>query len=328
MKNINTYIISIIIIFTVFKLKAQDPQFSQFYFSPLYLSSSLAGATEQSRITANYRNQWANLPDAYTTYAVSFDHYLSDYKSGIGILVLRDQIGSVYNVTNAGLSYSYAIDLSRNIKLRPGLNAAYYSRNIDYSKLDFADELYRGSSSSIEMPKNEQVNHYDFSFSLLLYSDMYWFGATGNHLLALNKQFANDYTYPSLKLTVYGGAKFKFHESVRSKIDKFISVSFMYKNQSGFNQLDIGANYEKDPFRFGLWFRGIPAFEQSADLQAIVLLVGYTFKDILINYSYDISTSRLLASTGGAHEISLTYRFNLGGDKNKYKMGAVPCPQF
>ncbi|PLX15280.1 MAG: hypothetical protein C0597_09030, partial [Marinilabiliales bacterium] len=319
---------SILAILMVTQLKGQDPQFSQFYSSPLYLGPSLAGATEQSRIIANYKNQWASLPNAYITYAFSFDHYISDYKSGIGILVLRDQEGGVYNSTIAGLAYSYAIDVNNKIKVRPGLTASYYNRNIDYSALDFADELSRDASTSIEIPKNEQVHHYDFALSVLSYTDKYWLGVTTDHLLALNKQFAEDDTYPSLKVTAYGGARFQLRERVRSMEDKYISLSFLYKNQAGFNQLDFGVNYEKDPFRIGVWFRGIPAFGQTADLNAVVLLAVYSFNDILINYSYDISTSRLLASTGGAHEISVAYRFSSDWGGRKRKMGAVPCPSF
>ncbi|HAF30452.1 MAG TPA: hypothetical protein DCG75_15525 [Bacteroidales bacterium] len=322
------YIILVLGIIIANQLNGQDPQFSQFYSSPLYLSPSLAGATEHSRIIANYRSQWVSLPNAYTTYAFSFDHYISNYKSGIGVLVLRDQQGGVYNSTIAGATYSYVIDVNRKIKVRPGLTAAYYNRYIDYSKLDFADEIYRGNVSTIEIPKNEQVHHYDFALSFLTYTENYWLGATGDHLLALNKQFAQDDTYPALKIAVYGGARFKFFESVRSKKDKFFSLSFLYKNQAGFNQLDFGANYENDPFRIGIWFRGIPAFGQTADLNAVVLLVGYSFNNILINYSYDISTSRLLASTGGAHEISIAYRFSSDWGGRKRKMGAVPCPYF
>lgn len=328
MTNLKKYIICFLFILTVTMIKGQDSQFSQFYSSPLNLSPSLAGATEHTRFIANYRNQWANLPDAFTTYAFSFDHFISDYKSGIGIMVLRDQEGGVYNTTTAGLAYSYVIEVNRNINVRPGLQASYYNRNIQYSNLDFADELTRGSLTSIEIPKNEQVNHYDFAFSLLTYTENYWLGATGNHLLALNKEFSNDPTYPPLKVTLYGGGRFKLYENIRSRTDKFISVSFLYKNQAGFNQLDVGANYEKEPFRIGVWFRGIPAFGQTADLNAIVILVGTTFKDILINYSYDISTSRLLASTGGAHEISIAYRLDVRKNRRRHKMEAVPCPYF
>jgi len=328
MKSLIRYIIWLIITFSVFPLNGQDPQFSQFYSSPLYLSPSLAGASEHSRIISNYRNQWSKLPKAFTTYAFSFDHYLSNYKSGIGALVVRDLEGGVYNTTNAGLLYSYAIDINRELKIRPGIYAGYYSRNIDYSKLDFADELSRGATSSIEIPKTDHINHYDFSFSIFTYTDKYWFGATGSHLLALNKQFAENDTYPPLKVTLYGGARFVFDKRVRSQIDKAISLSFFYKNQAGFNQLDFGVNYENEPFRIGIWFRGIPAFEETRDLNAIVILAGYNFKDIMINYSYDISTSRLLASTGGAHEVSIAYKLKFDMLQKNKRRKPIPCPQF
>lgn len=325
MKKLYIYILLIVISTSSF---AQDPQFSQFYSSPLYLSPSLAGATGMGRVIANYRNQWPSLPDAYSTYAISYDMYLPTFKSGIGAIVFRDQEGGVYNATRVGLSYSYTIDVNRNLKFRPGLNASYYNRFIKYSELDFGDELYRESTTSIEIPKDEQIHHYDFTVSLLAYTEKYWFGFTGDHLLALNKQFADDATYPDLKITAYGGAKFKLYERIPSNLDKFISVSFMYKNQARFNQLDLGVNYERDPFRIGVWFRGIPAFAETADLNAVVLLVGYTYKDILINYSYDISTSRMLASTGGAHEISIAYSFTTDYYTRRKRRGAVPCPSF
>jgi len=327
MKKIR-YIIGLLFVVAALQVNGQDPQFSQFYSSPLYLSPSLAGATGQSRIIANYRNQWANLPNAYTTYAFSFDHYIEDYKSGIGIMALRNQEGGVYNTTNIGLSYSYSIEASHKLRIRPGLTAAYYNRGINYSNIEFGDQISRNSTASIEIPETEQINHYDFAFSLLSYYENYWFGVTGDHLLGLSKQFADNDTYPAFKLSVYGGARIKLFESVPSNTDKYISLSFFYKNQAGFNQLDIGTNYEKDPFRIGIWFRGIPAFKETADLNAVVLLVGYTFKDILINYSYDISTSRLLASTGGAHEISIAYTFDMYRNIRRKRAGAVPCPYF
>ncbi|MFO7939492.1 MAG: type IX secretion system membrane protein PorP/SprF [Bacteroidales bacterium] len=308
-------------------LVGQDAQFSQFYSSPLYLGPSFAGATGQSRIIANYRNQWVSLPSAYSTYAFSFDHFVDKYRSGVGLLLFNDQEGGTYNSTIASLSYSYMIDINEKIKMRPGLQAAYYSRHINYGDLRFADAIMRNSGTSIETPVNENVSHYDFAFSVITYTDNMWIGATGNHLLALNKQFADDYSYPSLKLTAFGGMRYKFAERVRTMEDKFLSLSFFFKHQAGFHQLDVGANYEQDPFRIGLWFRGVPALSESADLNAVVLLVGTTIKDLFINYSYDISTSRLLSATGGAHEISIAYRFDMGIRERK-KKSALPCPHF
>ena len=315
-------------ILILLKTGAQDAQFSQFYSSPLYLSPSLTGAAEKARLNTNYRNQWINLPNAYVDYAFSFDHFLYDYNSGIGVMVVRNQEGGVYNTTTMGLSYSYVINVNHELKIRPGLRAGYYLRNIDYAKIQFADQITRDAFSSIELVSNENIKHYDFSTSVFTYTSKFWLGFTGDHLLALNKQLRNDDTYPSLKLSLYGGTQFKLFESVISKEDKIIYLSFFYKNQAGFHQLDLGTYYEEAPFRIGLWFRGVPVFENDADLNAIVIMAGYTYKDFLINYSYDISTSHLLASTGGAHEVSMSYLFNLNWGGKSNKPGAVPCPKF
>src|SRR5690554_7969849 len=74
-------------------LKAQDISFSQVYSSPLYLSPSFAGFTSGGRLIANYRDQWPGISNTFRTYAVSYDQYLRDYNSGLGLLIMRDDQG-------------------------------------------------------------------------------------------------------------------------------------------------------------------------------------------------------------------------------------------
>jgi hypothetical protein len=79
---------------------------------------------------------------------------------------------------------------------------------------------------------------------------------------------------------------------------------------------------------FGLWYRGIPFMTSQAG-DAVIGLVGIKTKQLHIGYSYDFTISNLMASTGGAHEISLVYEFNsfsLGGGRKKIR--AIPCPEF
>jgi type IX secretion system PorP/SprF family membrane protein len=110
-------------------LIAQDPQFTQFYAAPLYLSPSFAGSGGATRVILNFRDQWPKLPGDFITYALSIDHYLEKYRSGIGLLLLRDQAaGSIVNTTNIGLNYSYNFDISRKWKLNPGIQVYYYVR--------------------------------------------------------------------------------------------------------------------------------------------------------------------------------------------------------
>lgn len=327
MKFIKGIIIGLLFISS--QLKGQDSYFSQFYALPIYLSPSLAGSTEQTRFVSIYRNQWANLPNAYVTYAFSFDHYIRNYKSGIGAMVIRNQEGGLYNNTSIGLSYNYTIKINEQLNIRPGIFAATNINNIDYSEIEFADQMTRNSSTTIEVLDKEQIQYYDFSVSALAYTPKYWFGVTGDHLMTLNKQVAFDNIYPPLKMVFYGGAKFKLFENVRSQVDRYFSLSVLYKTQAGFHQFDLGTNFEREPYRIGLWLRGSPGINESFNINALVLLVGTTYKDFLINYSYDITLSRLLSATGGAHEISLSYRFDFRGINNKRKrMAALPCPSF
>jgi len=115
------------------------------------------------------------------------------------------------------------------------LSATCYFKDIDYSKIEFADQLLRDGATSIETRGNEHVQHYDFSNSLLAYTSSYWLGITIDHLLALNKTFADDATYPHLKFIMYGGIKFDLHKRTRLQIDKSFTVSFFIKTRQIFN---------------------------------------------------------------------------------------------
>jgi len=72
---------------------AQDPQFSQFYAAPLYLNPALTGATGQARAGINYRNQWPAIDAIFTTLSAYFDYFIEDKRSGVGIIITRDQEG-------------------------------------------------------------------------------------------------------------------------------------------------------------------------------------------------------------------------------------------
>lgn len=154
--HLNIKYIFLVIFLAFIKMNgiAQDPQFSQFYSAPLYLAPSFAGTTEGGRIITNYRDQWPKLRATYITYSFSADYYFSKYRSGVGLLVLRDQAGhGLLNKTNLGLNYSFNFDINRKWKFRPGLQAYYYWKNIDFNILRFGDQILRGGSStpSVEM---------------------------------------------------------------------------------------------------------------------------------------------------------------------------------
>ena len=61
----------------------QDPQFSQFYSTPLYLNPAFTGNTIQGRVGGNYRKQWQGIPGAFTSYTFFYDHNLDRFNSNL-----------------------------------------------------------------------------------------------------------------------------------------------------------------------------------------------------------------------------------------------------
>src|SRR4051812_20306437 len=88
-------------------VRAQDPQYSQFYAAPMYLNPAFAGTTDDSRAMFNHRIQWPKLDATFITSSFAFDHYFDRYNSGVGFIVTTDRISaSELRSTDVGLQYS------------------------------------------------------------------------------------------------------------------------------------------------------------------------------------------------------------------------------
>ncbi len=324
-----------ILVFVVSVAKTQDPQFSQFYSSPLYLAPSFAGATDGGRVILNYRDQWPQLASTFVTYAFSADYYYEKYRSGIGLLILRDEAGEggMVNATNVGLAYSYNFDLNQNWKVRPGLTAYYYMNAVNYNTLRFGDQILRGDNygiagASVEMnslQNLEPISHFDFTASILAYSEQYWVGFTLDHLMYYSEILSDQGDYLPPRYSAYAGAKYMIHGNTRKLKEESITVALNFMTQKKLKYLDMGFYYTNEPIILGIWYRGIPIFPDNPNVGALAISVGYRHKALQIGYSYDFTLTRLVTQTGGAHEISASYRFSQRKNRRlKHKM--VPCP--
>ncbi|MFW5877880.1 MAG: PorP/SprF family type IX secretion system membrane protein [bacterium] len=333
MNNKFLYITLIILLGLARSGISQDPQFSQFYSSPLYMGPSFAGLGDGGRVIINYRDQWPKISGTYITYAISGDYYIDRYKSGIGFLILRDDAGNgLFNITNLGLNYSYNFNINPEWQIRPGLQAYYYMKEIHYDRLKFGDEILRGTGtgSSMEMSRlqlAEPTRHFDFTGSVLAYSESLWLGVTVDHLMYFSEILAREGDYMPVRLSVYGGGKYNISGRTRKRYEENITGAFNLLIQDKYRYLDLGTYYTKEPLVFGLWYRGVNIFPDNPNTGALALLLGLKFDSISVGYSYDFTTSSLITRTGGAHEVSLIYTFD---DKRRKKTRhkALPCPSF
>ena len=129
-KKLTLLLITLCIIGTTTDLRAQDPQFTQFYANPLYLNPAFAGTARCPRICMNYRNQWPNLSGTYVTYSASYDQHIDAISGGLGLIVTQDdQAHGTLKSTNASLMYSYLLPVTREFSIKAGLQAGFFQRN-------------------------------------------------------------------------------------------------------------------------------------------------------------------------------------------------------
>ncbi len=321
------YILLIITLFAGLKGFAQDPQFTQFYSNPLYQAPSFAGGISGYRVSINYRDQWPKMPGKLRTVNIAADMNVQKLNSGLGIIALNDVAGSAnYSNTYVGLLYSYNIRITRRVFLRPGLGVYYNQRSLDYTKLVFASQIYANSDVQPVLPEDfHNTDYFDGSVSMLLSLRNSWFGVCTDHLLRPNVALTSyDYKYP-VKLTIFGGTRLYKLERLISIKRQTVTITASYRHQGATDQVDVGLYWSYAPIVLGIWYRDLPLIKDYSRRDALSILLGYNYKDINIGYSYDFTISRLVTSTGGAHEISMQYRFDI---ERKHRFKPIPCPEF
>lgn len=327
-----------VILFTILMfggvvLKAQDPQFSQFYANPLFLNPAMTGSIDCGRIILNYRNQWPSISNAYVSYNVSYDQYIPGIRSGIGVFAMSDRQGDGALVRNSvSAFYSYKLKVSEPIMISFGVQGRYIDYHVDEAKLTWGDqidpttgEIYKESDESI---KNKSISSIDFSAgAAMTYLDQWFIGVAVHHLTEPNMSFYDDPNAKiPMKFTVHGGVTINASEGMLGNDndeDYIIEPQILYMQQERFKQLDFGLYASKRPLVVGAWFR-----HNFSNPDAFVALVGVKFNNIRFGYSYDVTVSKVGGSSGGAHEISFAWDFCIYKQENRRRIRAIKSPSF
>lgn len=349
LKNIRMkkFLLSIFLCLGILASNAQDIHFSQFYASPLTLNPALTGVMNcNTRITANYRSQWASVlnSNAFRTYSVSYDQKIpvgrADY-FGIGGLFWSDVAGQADFGTTTGLiSLSYAKKMGGYRKrahyLSVGANGGVSSRGIDFVKTTWGVQ-WDGDTQNPSIDPGENFNNNflfaDVSAGLLWFSvfdehNSFYFGGAYSHLNRANQSF-NDDEFEELysRFTGHAGGQFL----IAPKLGLVPGVVIFSQGPSF--QTNIGTNLRfllgnsrrsNQAVQFGAWYR--LANNNVGDLasDALILTGRFDYENFSLGFSYDINVSDLsVASNGnGAFEFSMVYL--VCGPESR----SVYCPRF
>lgn len=331
-------------LFFALNLKAQDPNFSQFFVSPLTLNPALTGKFNGDyRIAGNYRDQWPSISKAFITSTVSFDlpilrSSISDLDTwGIGVMAMTDKTANGIlstNMLSISTAYHKGLDEDGLNQLGLGFQATYNSKRLDGTKLNFEDELDQygtWTNTSSEVLINDRMinlSYFDVSAGILYngstdgYNNFY-FGASAYHLNRPRASFTNDVFYTlNQRYTLHAGGAIPVADG-----SKTVFLSSLFSSQAGAKNFVIGGaagfnlnDDEANPSNFyaGIWTR----FNNVND--AVIPYLGLEFNGFRLGASYDVNISSLktASQSRGGLEISLIYTKRPPGGRY------VPCPSF
>jgi type IX secretion system PorP/SprF family membrane protein len=330
-----TKIFFLVFILSIADVKGQDMHFTQFYSSSLYLNPAFTGADVCSRFSATYRNQWPGISKAYKSYLASYDHYITTYNLGVGLLFGNDVAGTgELKTTVINPLIAYEATLTKRLNLRVGVQPGLGIRSINFNNLVFGDQIARGGNvASVETPTQTKA-YFDIGAGMLLYGRNYWGGLSFYHLNKPNQSLMGEagLSVLPIKYSLHVGYKYSINPDEKEDTKRrSVSAAFNYRGQLEFDQLDIGGYYTQYVFNIGLWYRGLPGVKAYkpgyANDDALSIIIGVKTDKFSIGYSYDATISLLTAKSGGAHEITISYQVCKLKKKKKKRL-LVPCPKF
>lgn len=310
-------------------LRAQDPHLTQFFANPLYQAPSYAGASSGHRAVIAYRDQWSMMPNMYRTMSVSYDVNIASLRSGLGVFVLGDLAGDGrLGTIIGGLSYSYSVAMTYDWSFRPGLAFYYRHNGLNYSRLTWGDQLNTDppSATSIQQIGRENLHDIDVSASILFHSADAWIGATMDHMLMPRYSMLGEEARLPFKYSIFGGYRFVLQSLYRRGVDQSVSIMLNARLQQRYSQMEVGGYWFKYPLLLGVWYRGIPLVKNYMGSDAMAFMAGVRFSMIQVAYTYDLTVSRLGPSSGGSHEISITYEAKITPRSRRFR--APVCPPY
>ncbi|MBM3404152.1 MAG: type IX secretion system membrane protein PorP/SprF [Bacteroidetes bacterium] len=310
---------------------AQDPNYSQYFATPLHYNPAFTGINTGVRARFTYRNQWPTLLIPYKSYHFSADVGARQIpgSGGIGLMINSDNdgMGFIQN-TMVGLTIAVRVPITSYIISQIGIKAAYVQKSVDWDDFIFTDQFDKRYGnilpSNFIPPNNNKVSYPDFGAGGILQfstSEGIVSGSLGfaaDHLFQPDQSFLmNQNDQLKRRFVVHADAVIDVEGNssyTRNNQDKGLQINpaVLCQFQGKSDAISAGLNLSKYGFYLGAWYKSVLSDFYSG---SAVLLGGFHYNFIeevgfQIVYSYDMPMSKNLQGTGGAHEISLVFEFD------------------
>ena len=169
------FIFPILCLVSLTTFAQQDPLYSQYLINPLLINPAYAGLNNNFNAMVGYRTQWAGFDGQPQTLNVSSHASIINNKAGVGLLIVKDRIGSSAT-TEVNTSFAYKLIL-RETTFSFGMQAGVQNFRSDYSSLNLSDPTDPAFNGG------ERISRLNVGAGAILKSEKYVIGLSVPRLL-------------------------------------------------------------------------------------------------------------------------------------------------
>lgn len=319
--------------------QAQDPNFSQFFSSPLNINPALTARINSDwRAISNFRDQWIGPASPYATGTISYDTKVLQNKIpnvhdeknvlGVGGMLMYDYaMDGIMKSTYASANLSYNMVLADGAtvhRLGAGFSATYGKRTVDFSRLTWQEQwagysgfdknLPTGEAALINMKPYFSVNT-GLVYSVTSENSNLDVGAAIFHVNTPKQTFLQD---PNQRLAMRKVVHANFEHYLNNSLVLNTNAIYQFQDQAKYYSFGAGLGYylPQNPdviLNAGIWYWS---------KNALIPYVGFAYKDFQLGLSYDVTVSKLDQASiqPKTFELSLIFR------GTKEPTAIIPCP--
>ena len=310
---------------------AQDPVFSQFYSSSLYLNPALAGLEKDVVLGMNYRSQWTGVNLPFRTFQFSLVHPIvqqgirSKHLGGLGATLFSDEAGPNREIVSQGFSvassYNFQLNRSGNHLIATALQFGVLQRQINMDALQWSSQYSSMMGYDPSLPGENLIS--DRVISPVIHAGLMWRliiddrvkpvhafyqGVAVSNVNRPKGFFMDEKDAPAPLYKIHGGYLHHFNNGFELAPNYIIQhQKKMQINVGAYAAYSIPAVISKSitelKVSVGTWYR----LNDS-----IIVTTGLATSSWSAGFSYDANRSSLERNFQGANafEISLAYRIS------------------
>lgn len=289
------------ILLNCLSIKSQQiPLFSQPFGNSIWQNPALTGAIGRSRIQTSIRNQWPQFNNGLKSYYVGGEFTHTKLPIELGIFQMYEDVqNGIQTNYFGGLSAARSFKISEGLNFRLGISGTYNRKTITANMFNPL------------LPEDPAILSARSSGSGILMNG--GFVISGNYFLIGYSAFGIN--QPTIDLGTY----YKFHYKVHHNVQTAFRFPIHEKDdprgpylttqvvKAATTAITTGLAYRFRHLKAGIGYRNKNAYIGS---------LGFAGKNLMVNYSYDYIISKLTTTTtGGTHEITLSYQLGSGNQK-------------